>query len=334
MNLFQKCIQPVSKVLQDAGCSKSEVHEIVLVGGSTRIPKIQEMISSFFNGKELNKGVNPDEAVAYGAAVQANILSGDSTEGDKTNDILLLDVAPLSLGLETAGGVMTKIIERQTTIPTKKSQTFSTYEDNQPGVNIQVFEGERTMTKDCNSLGNFMLEGIKPAPRGVPQIEVSFDLDANGILNIEASEKGTGKKESITITNDKGRLSKEDIERMVKEADEFAKDDQELREKIEAKNQLEALVYQTRSSLDREEIKSKLEESDIETVTNTLTEVDEWLLNEDHSKSDYETKLNDLNGTLQPIMMKAMSQGSEGFPAQESVPPSESGAGPTIDEVD
>ena len=334
MNLFQKCIQPVSKVLQDAECSKSEVHEIVLVGGSTRIPKIQEMISSFFNGKELNKGVNPDEAVAYGAAVQANILSGDSTEGDKTNDILLLDVAPLSLGLETAGGVMTKIIERQTTIPTKKSQTFSTYEDNQPGVNIQVFEGERTMTKDCNSLGNFMLEGIQPAPRGVPQIEVSFDLDANGILNIEASEKGTGKKESITITNDKGRLSKEDIERMVKEADEFAKDDQELREKIEAKNQLEALVYQTRSSLDREEIKSKLEESDIETVTNTLTEVDEWLLNEDHSKSDYETKLSDLNGTLQPIMMKAMSQGSEGFPSQESVPPSESGAGPTIDEVD
>jgi len=340
MNLFQKCIQPVSKVLQDAGCSKSEVHEIVLVGGSTRIPKIQEMISSFFNGKDLNKGVNPDEAVAYGAAVQANILSGDSTEGDKTNDILLLDVAPLSLGLETAGGVMTKIIERQTTIPTKKSQTFSTYEDNQPGVNIQVFEGERTMTKDCNSLGNFMLEGIKPAPRGVPQIEVSFDLDANGILNIEASEKGTGKKESITITNDKGRLSKEDIERMVKEADEFAKDDQELREKIEAKNQLEALTYQTRSSLNKEEIKSKLEESAIDTVTNTLTEVDEWLLNEDHSKSDYENKLNELNGILQPIMMKAMSQGSEGFPSQESVPPqdsvppNESSVGPTIDEVD
>lgn len=334
MNLFQKCIQPVSKVLQDAGCSKSEVHEIVLVGGSTRIPKIQEMISSFFNGKDLNKGVNPDEAVAYGAAVQANILSGDSTEGDKTNDILLLDVAPLSLGLETAGGVMTKIIERQTTIPTKKSQTFSTYEDNQPGVNIQVFEGERTMTKDCNSLGHFMLEGIQPAPRGVPQIEVSFDLDANGILNIEASEKGTGKKESITITNDKGRLSKEDIERMVKEADEFAKDDQELREKIEAKNQLEALTYQTRSSLDKEEIKSKLEESDIETVTNTLTEVDEWLLNEDHSKSDYENKLNELNGIIQPIMMKAMSQGSEGFPPQDSVSPNESSSGPTIDEVD
>jgi L1 cell adhesion molecule like protein len=336
MSLFQKCIQPVSKVLQDAGCSKSQVDEIVLVGGSTRIPKVQQMISDFFGGKELNKGVNPDEAVAYGAAVQANILSGDSKEGDATNDLLLLDVAPLSLGLETAGGVMTKIIERQTTIPTKKSQTFSTYEDNQPGVNIQVFEGERALTKDCNELGNFMLEGIKPAPRGVPQIEVSFDLDADGILNIEACEKSTGKKESITIKNDKGRLSQEDIERMVQEAEQFAKADQDVKDTIESKNQLEALVYQTRSAVENPEMKSKLDEGDVAVLTELLNEVDTWLLTEGRSKSEYDNKMNEINGQIQPIMMKAYQQGTEGGSTNEAVPPmgSSDNSGPTIDEVD